>query len=343
MTKIAASFTFVLALTSAACAELEVPEGAAGGAADEVAVASAELGSWSKRYQSVHYGFERSLTSEYMVIAPGSGCSRVVEVILTQNATAIPAPLLPDVAGCEYVTATHGSQGRVFVGDSNLKRIWRLRHDEGGTFWTQVTTTPGTLIQTIRHDGTNVYWDDTLGVHKAPILGGAITTLAGVNHRLIDRDGSNLYIQRYNVSDDNYTLLRQPTAGGAPTTLRTMSDTFTGGFAFNSTHIYFEQTKTNDWSRIYKMAKNPGGVAVFAEVDPTVDWIHSVAASEAHVYWLQGTENTLHRRRISDSDDANLECPDQWCEGLILTANYVFVMAFDFSGSDTLALWRGQL
>ncbi len=347
MTKISGYLLCLLAVGAAACAELEVPEGAAGGGADDLAVVTEELGSWSKRYQAQLEGESQSLTSDYFVLVQttGGGCYREVEVVLMPSAVRLATPSIPDSPGCEGLSAVYGARGMVFVADERLRRLWRLRNDEAGIYWVQIATLPGIEISTIRHDGTHVFWSDTHGVHKVPVGGGAVTTLFGGLHDLLDLDGSNLYIEQHNWDDNNYTLLRQPTAGGAPTSLRTMADEFTH-FTFNSTHVYFTQYKTNDWQRIYKMAKNPGGVSVFAEVNYGEYWITSIAANETHVYWVQddgdADANRVHRRRISDEQHSDIHCKgDRRCGSMVLTSNYLYVVGEDVDATE--AVWRGQL
>jgi hypothetical protein len=348
MKKIYRCAAILLALCSAACAELDVPEGAAGGGADDVgdvAVLTEELGSWSKRYVTQTGGYQ-SLTAQWFVTSgetSGELCDRHVEVVSMPGANRLVVPPIPDSPGCEWLTDSYGAQGLVFVADAKLRKMWRLQADEGGTLWFQVATIPGTSIDRIRHDGTHVIWSDNMGVHKAPVGGGAVTTLLGGGHKLLDRDGSNLYVQRYNADDDDYSLLRQPIAGGAATKLRTMSSSYYG-FAFNSTHIYFGQSSF-DLHRIYKMAKPIGGISVFAEVDDDVASIYDLAANETHVYWVQDFKdargNRLQRRKISDASDSSIHCKgDVWCSYLMLTPDNVFLVGQDAAEN---AVWRGQL
>lgn len=342
--KISAGLLCVLTLSAAACAELEVPEGAAGGGADDLAVVTEELGSWSKRYQAQTSGSYESLTSDYFVLAGNSsgGCNREVEVVLMPSAVRLATPLIPDSVGCEFITAVYGTQGKVFVADSVVKKLWRLHNNEAGVYWTLVASTPGIEIETIRANATHVFWSDSHGVHKAPVGGGEVTTLALGGNDLLGLDGSNLYMQRYDFDDDLYTIFRQPIAGGTPTALRDMSYQFTAsGFAFNSTHLYFLQ-RSGNWHRIYKMAKNPGGVSVFAEIDPDDDWIDYLAANETHVYWVQQDTKQILRRAIADSVTSDIGCKGTlWCKHLLLTSSYIFQVA-DSGATDT-AVWRGQL
>jgi hypothetical protein len=208
--------------------------------------------------------------------------------------------------------------------------------------WFQIATIPGSQVLVIRNNSTHVFWSDSMGVHKSPISGGARTTLAGPEMHLIDLDGSNLYLQRHNVANDNYTLFRQPVAGGAPSSIRTMSSWFGWSFDFNSTHIYFEQKREGDWFRIYKMPKDGNNVSVFAEVPYGPDQVFSIEANETHVYWVQGEQRRVQRRRISDASHSSIQCPQEYCTDIVLTPSYLYVLG-ESSGSDEPAIWRGQL
>lgn len=279
----------LFALSSASCADLMVPEGAAGGAADEVAVSRQDLGSWSQRYKS-QWGYTTvtSLTSQYTMFAGSDPqctiAGRRVEVFLTEAGLALAAPPIPDAAACEKVSALWGGNNQVFVGDSGNKRIYRLMYDASwNPYWLQVVTTPGGGISRIRSSSTQVFWSDSLGMHRAPIGGGAITDMAGPSSQMLEIDGNYLYAQRYNSADSTYTLQRFSTAGGVPTSLRTRATAF-GPITFNASHFFFMNgdIDAQHW-RIYKLTKSGSTLTTFADV-PWNDFPRGLQANATHLY-----------------------------------------------------------
>ncbi len=337
----------LLALAGVSCAELEVPEGAAGGAADEVGVATEALGSWSERYHvQTITGRRGSLTSQYAVWAGHPQCgepNRRVEAVFTAAALPLNPPLIPDGPGCEYITLTRGGGNELFVFDQGNSRIYRLMLDANWNYyWLHVATTPGDNVTKIRHNGTYVVWSDEDGTHRAPIGGGGVTNLAAAGTELIDMEGSILYLDRYNPGSANYTLQSMPVTGGPATSLRTMPQSFQG-LTFNANHFYFTNiTQPHNIYVIYKLTKSGSTLSTFHDV-PMNSMPVSLKVNATHLYWIKWDDYRIQRRRLSDEKHSDIGCPGARCNELALSSDYLYAIGNEPDDTNHQSLYRGQL
>jgi hypothetical protein len=331
---------------------LEYPQGAAGSPAEDVAVTSAALGAWTERYYAEDSAPVLSLSPQYAIFGGGitdlcNPEARDVDIVIPSTGQVTDVPPLPNVPACGARIATaFGSGDAILVADSLGKRIFRLILTPQFTLaWQVIASTPGAGITKLLASSSHVYWGDATGIYRAPLGGGARTTLAASpDAHLLALDGNVLYIDRYNRDQENWTLQRMPVAGGPVTLLRTRSARFRPDFTFDATHFYFANNGLNGTNHLYKLTKSGLTLTTFRS-STTVTYSHPVV-SAGHLYWMERAgvgDYSLERVHLTEGNDRDISVPLFDVSRFAVALDYLYVAGREEDEPRKPILFRGQL
>jgi hypothetical protein len=132
--------------------------------------------------------------------------------------------------------------------------------------------------RSVATDGTDVYFTVAMGVMKVPLAGGTVTTLAlSVSPLGIGLDATDVYFT------GGASILKVPKTGGTPTTVATGSGT-ARELTLDATHVYW----TNSVDAVYRAPISGGQVDILA-ANQKNPWGISLDANL--VYWTNYEDN----------------------------------------------------
>jgi hypothetical protein len=263
----------LLALGLGACADTPEPAdapdppAASESATAPVAQISQALGSFSQLWNGVN-----GETPLYVAAAGwtafkhiSAGCEQIdaIDTATGRKTSLAPLPV------CASVTAV-GAQlsGPLFVGTS-AQRIYAMNPlatagtGGGGSYdWQEIVSTSGTSISKILVDDSNVYWQDSSGIYRAPRSGGTGTKIGFSNRTLLAADGSVLWVQR-DDGGGQWSLRTIGTGNGLPELIRaTNAMPFAPGFWVEDSYTWWVENGAADGhNRLRRFTKADGSLA----------------------------------------------------------------------------------
>lgn len=293
------SLVALLTLLVSACSDSPEPADApeppaAAEQASSVERVSQALGSFTQLWSGVNGEtplFVNTVWTAFKHVS--AGCDRV-DAIETVTGMAKSVAALPT---CSTVTAA-GGDATLFVGTS-AQKIYALHSmgpmagagGSGSYDWTEIVSTSGANISKIVVDATNVYWQDSSGIYRAPRGGGTSTTLTSSNRTLLAVDGSVLWVQR-DDGGGQWSLRTVGTGNGLPELTKiTNTMPFAPGFWVEDSYTWWVENGAADgYNRLRRFDKAAGTFTAIKLLQSVT--YHLPMRSGTVLYWIERNIST---------------------------------------------------
>ncbi len=142
-------------------------------------------------------------------------------------------------------------------------------------------------------DATNLYWATATLIRKRAKPGGAIVTLftapAGTAVRLLGRDNTFLFFDQSSGNTQSHRIRKVPIAGGAATTLRTVTTgRYITGFGADAQNVYWsEKTWGNSLDGFVQRVSKLGAGFHTISTLPATRRAHEIAVTASKAYWVE--------------------------------------------------------